>query len=397
MKFSMFRWSMMLGVAAATAGGNLVCAQEEEKETKSRFWVEVQTDEESEGEDGEKKAKFKYEVKQDDAPKYWIGIMLKSIEGDLAAHLDSDEGVFIESVAEKSPAEKAGVKKGDIVVKVDGKRIASLETMMDTMRKVGKKDKPTKLKLAVVRNGEDVTLTVLPEKRPVMVRNVGSEFSFKPYVVEELLKDGESEEVIEKLMAEVRSSNGEAIELLRLGQPKMLKALVDAEEGLEGNISIVVTRSEDEEDGEGENVIIKVEKKADDEKMKVTIDKDGEVEEMEVENLGDLPKEVREAVNIVVPKTIDAGKVRVLNLLSKELAEEGEAASRMEKALLMTKERVEAARAEARKAQAAAREKAVAAASRLRKSGNAEVDELKAMVEALRKEIKALKKELSDR
>ena len=54
-----------------------------------------------------------------------IGVSIRDVEDDdaKAAKLPAPGGVVIEEVSEDSPAARAGMKKGDIVVEFDGERV----------------------------------------------------------------------------------------------------------------------------------------------------------------------------------------------------------------------------------------------------------------------------------
>ncbi|MCP4583538.1 MAG: Do family serine endopeptidase [candidate division Zixibacteria bacterium] len=59
----------------------------------------------------------------------WLGILPGDIDNNLAEALDlSDaEGVLVESVEEDSPAEDGGLEMGDVIVEVDGRKVASAQ------------------------------------------------------------------------------------------------------------------------------------------------------------------------------------------------------------------------------------------------------------------------------
>jgi membrane-associated protease RseP (regulator of RpoE activity) len=57
----------------------------------------------------------------------FLGVSLVNLSPDLREHFGApkDAGVMVESVADDSPAEKAGLRVGDIVLSVDGKDVKS--------------------------------------------------------------------------------------------------------------------------------------------------------------------------------------------------------------------------------------------------------------------------------
>lgn len=65
------------------------------------------------------------------------------------------KGVLLDGVSENSPAEKAGLKKGDIIVKFDGKTIESIEEFMEGLS--GHKPGDN-IELGIKRDGEEKSL-----------------------------------------------------------------------------------------------------------------------------------------------------------------------------------------------------------------------------------------------
>ncbi|MCB1313994.1 MAG: PDZ domain-containing protein, partial [Sedimentitalea sp.] len=55
----------------------------------------------------------------------WLGVQIKPMSEEIASvlGLDAPKGAVIEMVSEDSPAEKAGLEKGDIVLSFDGAEI----------------------------------------------------------------------------------------------------------------------------------------------------------------------------------------------------------------------------------------------------------------------------------
>jgi len=88
-----------------------------------------------------------------------IGIGVSPLTKQLADHFGVEGGALVNSVRENSPAAKAGLKAGDIVVEVDGKPVKGDG---DIMRAVREK-KQGEVTLVVVRNGARQTVKVTPE------------------------------------------------------------------------------------------------------------------------------------------------------------------------------------------------------------------------------------------
>ncbi len=65
----------------------------------------------------------------------WVGLRVQEIDRLLARSLDLDEaeGVLVSSVGEGSPAHEAGVRRGDVLTHIDGRRVSSVEDAREAM------------------------------------------------------------------------------------------------------------------------------------------------------------------------------------------------------------------------------------------------------------------------
>jgi hypothetical protein len=68
-------------------------------------------------------------------------------------------GVLVSDVKEGSPAEKQGFLRGDIIVEMDGEKVAEVSSLKIALTKI---KAPSKIK--IFRNGNFITLTFNPEK-----------------------------------------------------------------------------------------------------------------------------------------------------------------------------------------------------------------------------------------
>lgn len=69
-------------------------------------------------------------------PRAYIGVSLVNLSPELREHFGApkDAGVLVESVQQGSPADKAGVRVGDIVLSVDGKDVRSSSDLRQALR-----------------------------------------------------------------------------------------------------------------------------------------------------------------------------------------------------------------------------------------------------------------------
>lgn len=77
----------------------------------------------------------------------YMGTNLMTITDEQAYMYDFPQGIFVRGVEEGSPAEKAGVLKGDIIVNFDGDKVTNYEELLEVMQYYGP--------------GSEVTLTVM--------------------------------------------------------------------------------------------------------------------------------------------------------------------------------------------------------------------------------------------
>lgn len=100
-----------------------------------------------------------------------LGIECEALGSQLAAFFGVKEGVLVRSVGKDSAAEKAGMRAGDVIVKVDGESVSQIHEISSLVRAA--RNKHT-FPVVVVRDKKEVTLTVTVESvnrgvRPVVL------------------------------------------------------------------------------------------------------------------------------------------------------------------------------------------------------------------------------------
>lgn len=97
----------------------------------------------------------------------FLGVHLVRLTKELRAHFGApdDAGSLVAKVVKKSPADKAGLKVGDVLVEVDGQKVTST---WKVQRIIGKKKKGEKSALKIVRDKRERKLSASIElrKRP---------------------------------------------------------------------------------------------------------------------------------------------------------------------------------------------------------------------------------------
>lgn len=98
-------------------------------------------------------------------PAYWLGIHGQPLDSAvLRTHLQLADGVgvVIQEVVPDSPAEKAGLRRHDILLDVGGEQIVDMIALQSAVAASDGKS----LRLKVIRLAKEMTLEVTPEKRP---------------------------------------------------------------------------------------------------------------------------------------------------------------------------------------------------------------------------------------
>lgn len=88
----------------------------------------------------------------------WLGVEVQDVSKKLKEkkHLTVDDGAYVSNVVEDSPAEEAGIRDGDVIVRLDEKTIDDSNDLTKTVQRI----KPrTDVKVEIVRGGDKKTLT----------------------------------------------------------------------------------------------------------------------------------------------------------------------------------------------------------------------------------------------
>lgn len=95
----------------------------------------------------------------------YLGVAYRLISRDLAVLNDLPEGVYVQQVVADSPAEKAGIQRGDIITKIDGQQLDN-KTQLSTI--IAKKKIGDTMLITLYREDQtvdvEVTLDAVPEQ-----------------------------------------------------------------------------------------------------------------------------------------------------------------------------------------------------------------------------------------
>jgi serine protease Do len=91
-----------------------------------------------------------------------LGISCKGIDETAAEMYNLPVGVIVKVVNEGGAADKAGIKKGDIIIKADGEKVT---TTAELTAKKNKHSAGDKFEITFMRNGEEKTVTVILDEQ----------------------------------------------------------------------------------------------------------------------------------------------------------------------------------------------------------------------------------------
>ena len=86
-----------------------------------------------------------------------LGVSIRVIDESMAKQLNMEEGLYVVEVNEFSPAEKAGLKGGDLIVKADGKRIKTFEELQEIKNS---KEEGDSINIEFIRDGKTQNATI---------------------------------------------------------------------------------------------------------------------------------------------------------------------------------------------------------------------------------------------
>jgi len=95
----------------------------------------------------------------------WIGVESQDITPELAESfgLSKQSGAIIAGVVKNGPADRAGIKPGDILLSVDGRAVADTTAMVNLIAQLAPGGKA---KMTVLRKNREATLEIQVGKRP---------------------------------------------------------------------------------------------------------------------------------------------------------------------------------------------------------------------------------------
>lgn len=148
----------------------------------------------------------------------WLGVLIQEISKEIADSLGmkSVKGALVSSATEGGPAQKAGVKTGDVILKFNG---IDIDTMKELPKVVAGTPVGKSVPLVILRNGKKITLNVvlgeleLAEKENLITKSSGNKksksktFEKLGFVAEELSKSNIEKFKLNKIKAGILISS----------------------------------------------------------------------------------------------------------------------------------------------------------------------------------------------
>jgi serine protease Do len=105
----------------------------------------------------------------------WLGVSIQPVNAELAKQfgLKDEKGILVSDVTEESPADKAGIKRGDVIVEYNGTQIAEPALL----RNLAAGTAPgTEVSLKLLRDGKLHSTKVTVGELPVSLQKIGKEY-----------------------------------------------------------------------------------------------------------------------------------------------------------------------------------------------------------------------------
>ena len=136
-------------------------------------------DDQNAPEDGSSRSQtYRYKVERADSKGGYLGVRVQDITRALrqARDLPTDDGALVNRVEDESPADAAGIHRGDVIVEVNRQPIKNSDALIRAMRGI---EPGTKMDVVVIRDGLRKTVKVEVAKRPKDMMMVAPGFRWR--------------------------------------------------------------------------------------------------------------------------------------------------------------------------------------------------------------------------
>lgn len=156
--------------------------------------------------------------------KAWLGLQVSDVTPAMAARamLDRPEGAYVNSVAVGSPAQKADIEPGNIILSFNGRKIRNAVQFQNDLSgsEVG-----SEVYMCVAKDDYRVTVYALPKERPQYLPVVVKTYPFLGVIVSDVASGSNEAEKIE----EADKSGGVLVEKVVLNSPAEKGGLLEGD------------------------------------------------------------------------------------------------------------------------------------------------------------------------
>jgi serine protease Do len=112
-------------------------------------------------------------IKKGKVVRGWLGVSIQPVTPDLAKQfgLKEDKGALVGEVMEESPAEKAGLQRGDVILEFDGREVLDVQGLRNM---VAGTPPDKKVEIKYLREGKPATANVVIAELPAVLQKVSA-------------------------------------------------------------------------------------------------------------------------------------------------------------------------------------------------------------------------------
>ncbi len=109
----------------------------------------------------------------------WLGITVQDLNDNLISYfgLPDNKGALVAKILENSPAQKAGVKEGDVIKELDNKKINNVRELLAI---IGRTETGRKIKAVLIRDKKILNTEIVVSERPDKISAILAEGKTKP-------------------------------------------------------------------------------------------------------------------------------------------------------------------------------------------------------------------------
>lgn len=126
----------------------------------------------------------------------WLGVIIQDLTPSLSEHFGVKQGVLVSDVVDESPAQKAGMKRGDVIIEYGEEMVTNSDQLRDLVTSTSPEKQ---VKLLIIRDSKEMWMEVKIGKKPKYSR-IGKEETWRDFQFPDLdwLKEEFSSEGIKE-------------------------------------------------------------------------------------------------------------------------------------------------------------------------------------------------------